>query len=96
MSASPNNSVINVREHVGKNLSLRVYADDFFNLVESLDSNLLILDFEGVVSVSRSFTHQFLSLMKNCQKRIKIINQSDEIKLIFNAVRYPREKPVIS
>lgn len=88
--------VIRIKDHVDKNLALRVYADDFFNYIESLDYNTLVIDFDGVVSVSRSFAHQFLNLMKNCQKRITIVNQSNEIKLIFNAVRYPREKSVIS
>jgi anti-anti-sigma regulatory factor len=87
--------IIKISDCLNKNLSLRIYADNFFEHIKTLDQNDLIVDFDGVVSVSRSFTQQFLNLMKVCGKRIVIINQSEEIKTIFNVVKSPRKRAKI-
>lgn len=92
---SPEIPIIKIRDCINKNLSLRVYADDFYEHIKTLDQNELIVDFEGVVSVSRSFAQQFLNLMKVCSKRIMIINQSEEIETIFNVVKSPRKRAKI-
>ncbi len=93
MSASSSNTlVIKIGDHVDKNLSLRTYANDFFNDIESFDQNDLAVDFDGVISVSRSFVQEFLSLAETSHKHITIINQSEEVQTIFRAVRFPRKK----
>lgn len=91
-SSSSEIPIIKIRDIIDKNLSLRIYADDFYSYIEPLDQNDLVVDFDGVVTVSRSFAQQFLDLMKNCSKRITIIKQSDEIKIIFTVVKFPRKK----
>ena len=84
--------VISIRDRVDKNLSLRIYASDFFKSIESLDQIEFVIDFDGVISVSRSFAQEFLNLMKTSRKHITIVNQPEEIKMIFNAVQNPRKK----
>lgn len=86
---------INIRDCIDKNLSLRVYADDFYNYIESLDQSNLVVDFNGVTTVSRSFAQQFLDLMEKCRKCVVIINQSEEIETIFKVVKSPRKKAKI-
>lgn len=93
MSASSSKiCVIKIRDHVDKNLSLRIYASDFFKKIESSDQNDLVIDFDGIISVSRSFAQEFLNLMKTSQKHITIINQPEEIRMIFRVVQNPRKK----
>lgn len=87
--------IIKIRDRINKNLSLRVYAGDFYEYIKSLDQNDLVVDFEGVTAVSRSFAQEFLNLMKICSKRITIINQSEEIKTMFNVVKSPRKRAKI-
>jgi anti-anti-sigma regulatory factor len=93
MSASSSKvQIIRIRDCIDKNLSLRIYADDFFKHIELLEENDLVIDFDGVIFVSRSFAQEFSNLMKTSHKHITITNQSEEIKAIFKAVQSPRRK----
>jgi translation initiation factor IF-3 len=96
MSASSSEiTSIKIKDQVDKNLSLRVYADDFFEFIESLDQKEIVIDFDGIISTSRSFAQEFLNLMKNTSKDISLINQSEDIKAVFKAAQRPRKKTKI-
>lgn len=93
MSASSSEiAIIKIKDQVDKNLSLRIYADDFFEFIDLLDQNEILIDFEGVISASRSFAQEFLNLVKASHKHITIINQKEEIDVMLQAVQYPRKK----
>ena len=48
MSASSSEiAIIKIKDQVDKNLSLRIYADDFFEFIDLLDQNEILIDFEG-------------------------------------------------
>lgn len=91
-TSSPEIPIIKIRDQIDKNLSIRAYAYDFYDYIASLNQNQLVVDFDGVSTVSRSFAQQFLDLMKTCNKHITIINQSEEIETIFRVVKSPRKK----
>lgn len=96
MSASSSEiTSIKIKDQVDKNLSLRVYADDFFEFIESLDQKEIVIDFDGIISTSRAFAQEFLSLIKNTSKDISLINQSEDIKAVFKAAQRPRKKTKI-
>lgn len=88
--------IINIKEHISKNLSLRLYAEDLFKNIELYAQNNIALDFKGVEFASRSFTQEFLYRMQRCSKKIELINQSSEIKKMFEIVKSPREKTILA
>lgn len=88
--------IINIEERISKNLSLRLYAEDLFKDIELYAQNNIVLDFKGVEFASRSFTQEFLYRMQRCGKQIELINQSSEIKKMFEIVKLPREKATLA
>ncbi|MDD3999647.1 MAG: DUF4325 domain-containing protein [Bacilli bacterium] len=96
MSASSSEiTSIKIKDQIDKNLSLRIYANDFFEFIESLDQKEIVIDFDGIISASRSFAQEFFNLMKNTDKNISLINQSEDIKAVFKAAQRPRRKTKI-
>lgn len=88
--------IIDMKERISANLSLRLYAEELFEDIESYTQNNIILDFTRVEFASRSFTQEFLYRMQHCSKSIKLIGQSNEVKKMFETVKSPREKTVLA
>ena len=78
---------VRIAEKISADLALRNVADDFFDLIESLPSNNLTVDFAGVRSISRSFAHQYTTRKKTCSKLINEINMPDNVVKMLEIVR---------
>ena len=91
-----NNQIINIKERISINLSLRFYAENLFKEIESDAQDHIVIDFDGVEFSSRSFTQEFLYRMNHCSKKITLINQSKEVEKMFEIVKSPREKAFIA
>lgn len=88
--------IINMKERISKNLSLRLYAEDLFKDIELYSQNNIVLNFNGVEFASRSFTQEFLYRIQRCSKQIELISQSSEVKKMFEIVKSPREKTTLA
>ena len=83
---------IRIDKQIAVDLALRDSADKFFDSLDSLEQNKIIIDFNDVKSISRSFAHQY-SLRKNmCKKTIKEVNVPVDVKKMLKIVSEPRPK----
>ena len=80
-------ATVRITEKISADLALRNVADDFFDLIESLPSNNLTVDFVGVRSISRSFAHQYTARKKITSKLINEINMPDNVVKMLEIVR---------
>jgi STAS-like domain of unknown function (DUF4325) len=84
-----------VIDYVGKYGSLRQFAIDLFNVVETLPEKEVELDFIGVEFCGRGFAHEFLRQMKKCSKQCTITNQNKDVAYMFFVAAHPRPKTKI-
>lgn len=86
---------LKVAEVLSENLILRDTANMLFDMVEKNDEKEVVLDFEGVRSISRSFAHQYVLRRKSSPKTIKEENVPEEVLKMFRIVserRQPRHE----
>jgi len=75
-----------LNKYFGENILTRNSIISFFNKVEMLDDNEIIIDFKKIKFISRSCAAEYLKLKGNSQKRIAEKNMSIEVKLMFRLV----------
>ncbi len=81
-----------MKEKISVDLALRDSAREFFELVESLPSEEVVLDFKDVRSISRSFAHEFVDRKRSSQKKVREVNVPQNVRKMFAVVEEPREK----
>ncbi|MBI2184597.1 MAG: DUF4325 domain-containing protein [Thaumarchaeota archaeon] len=80
---------------IAPNLMLRGVADAFLDRLEKTDSKVIVLDFDGVQSISRSFAHQYTVRKKKTSKEIKETNLPENVSKMLEIVErsLPSSKP---
>lgn len=78
---------IRVKEEISPDLMLRGVADAFFDKLESIKADSLVLDFAGVESISRSFAHQYILRKRTSTKTINEINVPENVSKMLALVR---------
>ena len=86
---------ISMKEKISVDLSLRDSARNFFEFLESLPSEEVVLDFNDVQSISRSFAHEFIDRKRASQKKIREVNVPQNVRKMFAVVEEPRDKQYI-
>lgn len=81
-----------ISKQVSTDLALRNSADRFFDLIDSIKQDTLIIDFKNVQFISSSFAHQYYLRKKSSKKTINEINMSSDIKKMFKIVSEPKPK----
>ncbi len=81
-----------MKEKVSVDLALRDSARVFFDYLESLPSEEVIVDFKDIISISRSFAHEYTTRKKISHKNIKEVNVPLNVRKMFSIVEEPREK----
>ena len=71
---------------IAPNLMLRDIANSFFNKINAMDAPIIVIDFTGVRTISRSFAHQYLVRKKESPKEIKETNMPDNVSKMFDVV----------
>jgi hypothetical protein len=69
-------------DKISKHLRFRDTAVDLFKEIKQ-DT---VFDFKNILTISRSFAHEFLTQKNNCKFNISQINASNEINQIFEVV----------
>ncbi len=85
--------VVKITDKISKHLGLRNVCDDFMDYIESLEADNITIDFEGVVTISRSFAHQYIIRKRKSKKIINEINLADNIKKMFDIVKESIDNP---
>ncbi len=77
---------IQLAEVISKNLRFRISANELFKYIEKINSSHILIDFNNVQTITRSFAHQYLVNKSISQKNITEINISPTIKKMFEIV----------
>lgn len=77
---------IQIADLISKNLTLRHNANVLFNVIRSCSEDSILIDFSGVIFISWSFAHEYLSRKQHSTKRISEINVPEVVRKMFEAV----------
>lgn len=77
---------ISIKDSVSEDLALRANARSFFERVEELSEDEVVLDFKDVKTITRSFAHEYLKRKDDSKKEISEVNVPSEVKKMFEVV----------
>ncbi|OPX57573.1 MAG: hypothetical protein A4E25_02218 [Methanobacterium sp. PtaB.Bin024] len=86
-------SKIKIADTISPKLGFRDSAADFFHRIEQSNSDIIKIDFENVVFISRSFAHEYLKQSKKSKKEIIPINQPENVNSMFEAIIESTKNP---
>ena len=78
--------VIKIKDEISSDLALRLSASSLYSKLEALDENEIRIDFDGVLSISRSFAHEYMTRKLKSNKKIIEINVPDNVHKMFRDV----------
>ncbi|MFH1722498.1 MAG: hypothetical protein ABH950_07850 [Candidatus Altiarchaeota archaeon] len=84
MKSSSEGFVIDLGKDFSDNLAYRQNADKLFEEIASVPSREVTLDFRDVITMSRSFAHQYLYQKRKTGKEICEVNISKNLKQMFD------------
>jgi len=91
---------VHMAEAISPNLMLRGVADAFFDRLERMDVDCLVLDFSGIRSISRSFAHQYILRKKANSKTVREENVPENVSkmlaLVERSVSVERPRSVLA
>ncbi len=79
-----------VRTSVAKDLVTRNAAIEFFKKLRKIRSNNIVLDFAGVVFMSRSFADEYIAQKNSLKLELHEINMPDSVEKTLDAVSQVR------
>ncbi len=84
LTSQPN--VVYVQRLLSPNPTFRESANLLFSYIQNIDADTIIVSFNGVNAVTRSFIHQYLINKTHCEKKIVEVGMSKSIKAMYNLV----------
>ena len=87
-----NATTLVVKTAISEDLSLRNMASDIFTMVSQ---NIVVIDFSGIKSISRSFAQEYIKYKAKQNFQIKEINMPQNINKMFVIVENAKTKPVL-
>ncbi len=84
-------NVLKISELISTDVRSRCNAGIIRSAIDGLEGRI-ILDFEGVTFVSRSFTDELCSIMEEKQNCIEVVNAMEEVKSMIDAVSSGRKQ----
>lgn len=96
MITSVSSESIRLKEFIGSNLFLRAYADELFGYIDSRKNASIVIDFDGIQSISRSFAHEFLHRLEQSKNILTLTNEPENVKKLFAIVREPKKKFIVA
>ena len=79
---------VSIAERISPHLALRNLANSFFDWLEDLPNDNVVVDFADVRSISRSFAHEYVKRKKSSAKSISEVrvpvNVTNMLKIIEN------------
>lgn len=81
-----------IKKEINSSLEMNTAADDFLNQVNEIDDDEILIDFTGIVFISRSFAQSYFSKKNKLDKQIDEINVPDEVKPLVELIKKKFEK----
>ncbi len=86
---------VSIVERASADLALRNVANSFFDWLENLQADKVIVDFAGVRSISRSFAHEYVKRKKSSQKSISEVRVPVNVTKMLRIIGNPTHQPDI-
>lgn len=83
--------IISIKEEINDALDYNKSATDLIDNLNQYDENDIVMDFEGVFFISRSFAQAYYASKKRSSKHITEINFSGDVKPLMEMI----EKQII-
>ena len=77
---------------ISHDLALRASAAEFFDDLNRMPNEEIIIDFTGIRSITRSFAHEYIARKLQCKKTIVDRDVPENVRKMFEAVKGPGEK----
>lgn len=87
---------IMIGEKINNNLGLRQSARDFFEELNAVPEDDIVINFKNVIFVSRSFAHEYLKQKNQIGKCIEERYVPEDVECMFEVVRNSADKREIS
>lgn len=81
-----------IKDEINSSLEMNTAADDFLNKVNEIDDEEILIDFTGIVFISRSFAQSYFSKKNKIDKNIYEINVPVEVKPLVELIKKKFEK----
>ena len=78
--------VVKIKDEISSDLALRQNASSFFTKLEALYENEIYVDFDCILSISRSFAHEYITRKLKSSKKIIEINVPDNVHKMFKVI----------
>jgi len=83
---------ISIAKVVSDHLILRDSAAAFFDDVEQIQGEAVVVDFDGVIWMSRAFAHEYLTRKRASKKTIDERNVPEDVRKMMAVVANPTPK----
>lgn len=78
--------IIKIKDEINQALDFNQSATDLINKINQINETDFIIDFEGIIFISRSFAQAYYASKKRSPKNIGEINLSEEVKPMMEMV----------
>jgi len=82
-----------IAKELSPDLALRDIASSFMDRVDSLRTPEVTIDFTGVESITRSFTHEYLSRKARSGVKVRETNVPDNVQRMFKVINNSENRP---
>lgn len=83
---------MNIANEISDHLVLRDSAAAFFDKIEGMPEESVVVDFRGVVWMSRAFAHEYFTRKSASTKKIDEDNVPDEVRKMLAVVADPSHR----
>jgi hypothetical protein len=77
---------VSIFNKLGERIFTRTTIQDFLSEISKLKEKEITLDFNKVRFISRSCTDEYLKFIRTSKKKIKSVNQSQDLVMMIKAV----------
>lgn len=76
-----------IKDKINSSLEMNSTAVEFLEEVDTIEDSDILIDFKGVIFVSRSFAQSYYTKKNKLNKNIKEINLSEGVKPLMDMIR---------
>ena len=78
--------IIKIKNEINHALDFNQSATDFINDLNQINETDFVIDFEGIIYISRSFAQAYYAAKKRSPKNITEINLSSDVKPMMEMI----------
>lgn len=95
ISLSNNNKTVDLVKCFSRNLAFRDNARNLFAAINNSDLDEIILNFQDIEAISRSFAHEILVKLRETEKKVIIENIPPDVQKMMDLVKNHESWPLL-